>query len=844
MMPILLVSLLSISAGASPRLPKSVVVSDFEDGLQGWWTLDAVQHARKSGPSVLLSVAHTAEAHSGRGALEIQFFPGTGWANAHVPAAEIGERAARIGADELRLWFRGDGSSKEVRIALQSWAEDLVTPVHFEIPVSLANREWHELRLPLERFAAATPDRTLSLRALISVQVNGRGEIGPARCWVDDIRFVNARGQGARFAVDFLGKKLAGRPPASRIPRLGNWSWPGDDPSKVAPCRALGIQFSSNATSPLRERQLFLEGFATNYAPGRPSGADLIAGLGLTDADIDQDADGNRSSEGVESTCFHPAAIDRFVRWTAAKVVTRADAPWVCGIMLSSPVSMYGEVHYPPSTTGQFLVFGRAARDNFRAWVRRAYRDDLSALRRAWGRPIESWDAVNPPRGPEVGTVGLDTRQEWSDFQHWYHGWLEEVTERCLKAARRETAKPLATMCGGPKVGINQGICSGNIGPLVRMLGRVRPAFFNDTDSQTLFSARYTAAACHQYGVQQMLEHVGPPHLNRFHQVNMVTNVLATGAPIAHLAHLGELFDENHWFCRMWRDFAPVILRYQTEYVPSEAAFFHSYVTARYRWERGNSDCVALYDSTNQLWFPDRGYPSWGRALGTPDVVDDAMIEDGALRGRKLLVIPNGSVTVTTRKAVEAIRRWVRGGGTLIGFGSGCLAWTVEPDRSLRATPNLAGMARAGTTETPLGRGRVVWYPTAADPARNPEFCRQMMDDLEREAARAGVRRWCRTDPRIHVMYAGRDATTRRLIFVGHFLRSARNGEERVDYWTDTAFDVTFDPSLRGEAELVGIATTFERCEGGEATHDPRSGVLSVRFTLPGRLRLVFGRPR
>jgi len=39
-------------------------------------------------------------------------------------------------------------------------------------------------------------------------------------------------------------------------------------------------------------------------------------------------------------------------------------------------------------------------------------------------------------------------------------------------------------------------------------------------------------------------------------------------------------------------------------------------------------------------------------------VVDDVMLEDGALAGRKLLVIPNFSVTVTSRKAVEALRQW------------------------------------------------------------------------------------------------------------------------------------------------------------------------------------------
>ena len=88
-----------------------------------------------------------------------------------------------------------------------------------------------------------------------------------------------------------------------------------------------------------------------------------------------------------------------------------------------------------------------------------------------------------------------------------------------------------------------------------------------------------------------------------------------------------------------------------------------------------------------------------------------------------------------------------------------------------------------------------------------------------------------------------------RHLFVGHFLRTAREGEDRIDYWTDASFDLQFDPSLRGEAELVGITDSFAQCEGGQADYDARSGVLSVRFHL-GRsadhepsagLRLVFG---
>jgi len=221
----------------------------------------------------------------------------------------------------------------------------------------------------------------------------------------------------------------------------------------------------------------------------------------------------------------------------------------------------------------------------------------------------------------------------------------------------------------------------------------VRPAFFSDTDSQTLFSCRYSRAACSQYGVDLMIEHVGPPFLHRFHQYNMAMNTLACGADSAHLAQTGELYDPQHWFGPVWERLAPLVLRYRTGYRKSDAALFHSYLTSWYRGERSNGDCARLYHSTNTLWFPEAGFPSWGQALGSPDVVDDQMLEDGALDGRKLLVIPNSSVTLTSRQAVRRIADWVRAGGTLVGFGEGCLAYTLEDDRAVLRTPGLAGPA-------------------------------------------------------------------------------------------------------------------------------------------------------
>lgn len=646
----------------------------------------------------------------------------------------------------------------------------------------------------------------------------------------------------------------------AELPRLGNWIWPGKDPEMLKKCLALGLGFTSSYDmDPVVGRSLFEAGMVTDLCPGRPSGADLIAGLGLTAEDMDQDSQGNRTGEGFESVVFHESVPDRFAEYLRKKIRPVVNEPWVASVLVSSPVSMYGEVHYPASTAGQYPVFGRAAKTNYRNWLARTYHDDLAALSRAWGRDIRSWDEITPPDGPKADPGGIDTRREWSDFIHWYNWWLDEVTRRSLETVRGETNKPIGAMIGGPGVGFNQGQALGNYGPVVRMLGKLGPAFFNGTDGETLFSMRYAEAACLQYGVKRMQEHVGPPLLAVFHQYNDALNVLTTGADYVHLAHLGELFDDKHWFSQTWKNLAPLVLRYRTAGRKSDAAMFHSYMTSWYRPDRSNADSVKLYDSTNTLWTPDSGFPSWGRALGSPDVVDDAMVEDGGLKGRKLLVIANSSVTVTSRKAVDAIRKWVNGGGTLLGFGEGCLAYVVEGDRSLKQISPLAGLMptakvtaakkrRGGNRiDCQVGKGRVVLFLKPADPelrdASGKRFVDEMMPVLRAEADKCGVRRWCNADDgyKANLNYCGSDLKSGRHLFTADLTEYVRNGLRDAIFYTNRSFQFTFDPTLKGDAELVAITDSFESCRGGKATFDAQAHTLIVKFRLPGKLTLKFG---
>ncbi|MBI5831221.1 MAG: beta-galactosidase [Armatimonadetes bacterium] len=600
---------------------------------------------------------------------------------------------------------------------------------------------------------------------------------------------------------------------------------------------ALHLGYALNWRPVAEQQALAGEGCLSMHFEPRPPAEVLQAGLGLTRDDLDQDPDGHLAAEGYQMATFDARVIDRYAQGLARAMSGRADLAHVAAVSVPSPISRYGEAHYAVSDQGGYLAYSRPAKAAFRRWLAERYATP-AALSRAWGEMLDTFDAVQPPRGPQPGPDGLDTRRAWSDWLHWYNAWLLEVTDRTFGALRGVTDRPLCLTLGGMKAGYAQGVFAGNVGPTVKGMAAHGPALLDDTDAQTLFSLRYTSTACAQYGVALMCEPVGPPHLSEYAQLNTLINGLSAGSSSVILPHMGELCRADHWFTRIWGQLAPVFDRYETHYRPSPAAVLHSYVTSWYRADRQNMDAVRLYDATNTNWSPDPAAPSWGRALGSPDVVDDLMVADGVLAGRRLLVVPNSGVTVTTRAALERIVAWVRGGGTLVAFGPGALAYAVEADRHLAPTPGLGGLVGELTGERldqTVGRGRVVWYRQAAHAEANRAFCLKVQPALAALARQAGVTPVCRVVAgSANVLDCGVDRRSGRHLFAADLLASV--GPPVT--FARGPVDLAFDPALRGPAELVAVTDRFVSCQRGQAKYDSATRVLTVRFDLPGPVRL------
>ncbi|MEN6344901.1 MAG: carbohydrate binding domain-containing protein, partial [Armatimonadia bacterium] len=144
------------------QVGRSFIVSNFEHGIAGWVTNDAIRQSGKTKDTPLVSVERSTEAHSGTGSLQVSFHPGQGWAGAYIPLATMRDQWADAAVDELAFWMKGDGQAKEVTIHLQAWNDQHV-PAFFGVPVSLQDTAWHEVVIPLARLQAANPGTPLRL---------------------------------------------------------------------------------------------------------------------------------------------------------------------------------------------------------------------------------------------------------------------------------------------------------------------------------------------------------------------------------------------------------------------------------------------------------------------------------------------------------------------------------------------------------------------------------------------------------------------------------------------------------------------------------------------------------
>ncbi len=121
-------------------------------------------------------------------------------------------------------------------------------------------------------------------------------------------------------------------------------------------------------------------------------------------------------------------------------------ADHVAGVMTSC--CTYGEWHY----WGFFHLpdTSPAMTEHFRRWVRRQYGDNLSAVAKAWGRPLETWEHVVPPGRQRLANSAASLRQgrhaAWTlDYVRCHQALVTDTLIEFARAVKRASDGQLLT---------------------------------------------------------------------------------------------------------------------------------------------------------------------------------------------------------------------------------------------------------------------------------------------------------------------------------------------------------------------------------------------------------------
>ncbi len=353
-----------------------------------------------------------------------------------------------------------------------------------------------------------------------------------------------------------------------------------------------------------------------------------------------------KASEAL--SVFSPKTVEAYDRVFAqlkAALGTQIDA-----LRIGSPCD-YGETHYPAGNASQafpvahthmgWWVHEPEAQQHFRRWVEKKY-GSIDRLNAAWGTQFTGF-AFDYPRDPT-------SARRWLDFVEWYHEALIERLGVLFDGARKHFPEtPICVNLGWPfeKIVLGQ-----DLSGLVKMLASKGMIVRSPSGPMvTHLYTRRVATATRFY-----------------HTPRLSTEPVDGNAPLGEIA--GALLKDLTTGARWHFDYPENMERAREsfrharslprhDYPRIDAAIFFS--TTAHRLENWDN-----WHAGFQGGYPE-GMPPWLEGLRDIldyDVVDERLIDDGALRTYRLLIWPFG--TRVESRTMEKIRDWVEHGGTLL----------------------------------------------------------------------------------------------------------------------------------------------------------------------------------
>ncbi|GGD59185.1 discoidin domain-containing protein [Paenibacillus nasutitermitis] len=436
------------------------------------------------------------------------------------------------------------------------------------------------------------------------------------------------------------------------------------------------------------------------------------------------DENGNQFQDAVKVNPFVSDSLTLTKTFNKKVAEHFSDNPFVRLQAITGPGYFGGiEIFGGDIVNPTLFAYDDQAKARFREWLQTKYAN-VAALNTAWGTSYSAWNEVQPPKPQRTGMTGaLDVRQSWSDMMFWLRDFVSQYTVDTTAAVRSVSDKPLyAVVDGGQWFSPMEGQAS--IGLTARILRNYKPFVLASSGGDEVFGPAAIAAAARFYGYDTANDNAN--YESRKLSDDTMFSLLAKGIGTFNNSNMAEDFIGDGWtgtpHTTGWDPSATYagteefnqyaqrsgrLLAVDPLPEQGDVAIYNSFYSSNYRKGYRYDDYMNIYDRDHGLGFNVRPFASWSHYLDTPDIVDDFLIEDGALANYKVLVSANSSLTLTSDTAQTNVLNWVSGGKAIVGFGKDSFNYKLNlASRSISGSTNVSnwmmgisgGSAAATTT--------------------------------------------------------------------------------------------------------------------------------------------------
>ncbi len=332
----------------------------------------------------------------------------------------------------------------------------------------------------------------------------------------------------------------------------------------------------------------------------------------------------------------------------------------------------FGETIYPlgmhPSEIPRFGVDGaghddwwcgdKYAKHDFRMKMQAKY-TTIDALNRAWGTQYQYFMELSYPLPvPKIDSPA--SRHRWLDFINWYNGSMTRLTEDVASMARKYFPKSLLEIpVGGGDVNVKLGMEHTKYAKIAKKYNthiRSTHGGYLPMPQNYATMMRLLATSCKYYKVPFWTEPPGSITANG--EVGRIFESISSGA-------------YGFWDWGANPTGSPDVFRKYKAYLTQE----HPVV-----------DVAVFWPTTDLLLHPEATMPamlvdgaSAIRDVIDYDILDDNLINDGALKGYRVLVLFEGNLVDDT--TMQRLTEWVKAGGVVVSCDFGPMA-TIDGDFS------------------------------------------------------------------------------------------------------------------------------------------------------------------